>query len=260
VAPDAVVLTIGERKITRAEFDRLLAAVAPNAATPAEKKKIAERFGELETFAAEARKRKLDDDPEIKEIISIQVDNVLAGTLNKKVSDETQLTDLDIRAYYNSHKDEFEEAQGSHILIRFKGSRVPLKPNEKDLTEPEALAKAQEIRAKIVAGGDFAALAKAESDDTGSASQGGDLKTFKHGQMVKPFDEAAFALPVGQVSEPVRTDFGYHIIKITSRTSKTFEEAKPEIEKKIKPTLTKLAMDKIKAQTTVTLNEDFFGK
>jgi parvulin-like peptidyl-prolyl isomerase len=78
--------------------------------------------------------------------------------------------------------------------------------------------------------------------------------------MVKPFDEAAFALPVGQVSEPVRTDFGYHIIKITSRTSKTFEEAKPEIEKKIKPTLTKLAMDKIKAQTTVTLNEDFFGK
>jgi parvulin-like peptidyl-prolyl isomerase len=58
----------------------------------------------------------------------------------------------------------------------------------------------------------------------------------------------------------VRTDFGYHIIKITSRTSKTFEEAKPEIEKKIKPTLTKLAMDKIKAQTTVTLNEDFFGK
>jgi len=260
VAPDAIVLTIGERKITRAQFDRLLAAVAPNAATPAEKKKIAERYGELETFAAEARKRKLDDDPEIKEIISIQVDNVLAGTLNKKVSDETQLTDLDIRAYYNSHKDEFEEAQGSHILIRFKGSRVPLKPNEKDLTEPEALAKAQEIRAKIVAGGDFAALAKAESDDTGSASLGGDLKTFKHGQMVKPFDDAAFSLPVGQVSEPVRTDFGYHIIKITSRTSKTFEEAKPEIEKKIKPTLTKVAMDKIKAQTTVTLNEDFFGK
>jgi len=263
VAPDAVVLTIGARKITRAQFEQLLAALAQNgrpAVTPADKRKVAEQYGELETFAQEARSRKLDESPETKEMMSIQVDNVLASTLAKKVADETQLTDLDLRAYYNSHKDEFEEAQGSHILIRFKGSRVPLKPNEKDLTEPEALAKAQEIRAKIVAGADFATLAKAESDDTGSATKGGELGRFRHGQMVKPFDEAAFSLPVGQVSEPVRTDFGYHVIKITSRTSKTFEDAKPEIEKKIKPTLTKEAMEKIKAQTPVTLNEDFFGK
>ena len=263
VAPDAVVLTIGARKITRVQFEQLLAALAQNghpAVTPADKRKVAEQYGELETFAQEARSRKLDESPETKEMISIQVDNVLASTLAKKVTDETQLTDLDLRAYYNSHKDEFEEAQGSHILIRFKGSRVPLKPNEKDLTEPEALAKAQEIRAKIVAGADFPTLAKAESDDIGSATKGGELGSFRHGQMVKPFDEAAFTLPIGQVSEPVRTDFGYHVIKITSRTSKTFEDAKPEIEKKIKPTLTKEAMEKIKAQTPVTLNEDFFGK
>ena len=263
VAPDTVVLTIGARKITRAQFDQLLAALAQNgrpAVTPADKRKVAEQYGELETFAQEARSRKLDESPEIKEMMSIQVDNVLASTLAKKVAEETQLTDLDLRAYYNAHKDEFEEAQGSHILIRFKGSRVPLKPNEKDLTEPEALAKAQEIRAKIVAGGDFAALAKAESDDAGSGAKGGELGAFRHGQMVKPFDEAAFSLPVGQVSEPVRTDFGYHVIKITSRTSKTYEEAKPEIEKKIKPTIAKVAMDKIKAQTPVTLNEEFFGK
>ncbi len=263
VAPDAVVLTIGARKITRAQFEQLLAALAQNgraAVTPADKRKVAEQYGELETFAQEARSRKLDESPATKEMISIQADNVLASTLAKKVADETQLTDLDLRAYYNSHKDEFEEAQGSHILIRFKGSRVPLKPNEKDLTEPEALAKAQEIRAKIVGGADFATLAKAESDDTGSAAKGGELGTVRHGQMVPPFDKAAFSLPIGEVSEPIRTDFGYHVIKITSRTAKTFEEAKPEIEKKIKPTLTKEAMEKIKAQTPVTLNEDFFGK
>ncbi len=263
VAPDAVVLTIGARKITRAQFDELLAALAQNgrpAVTPADKRKVAEQYGELEALAQEARSRKLDESPEIKEMMSIQMDNVLASSLAKKIAEETQLTDPDLRAYYDAHKNEFEEAQGSHILIRFRGSRVPLKPNEKDLTEPEALAKAQEIRGKIVAGGDFAALAKAESDDAGSATKGGELGAFRHGQMVKPFDEAAFSLPVGQVSEPVRTDFGYHIIKITSRTSKTFDEAKPEIEKKIKPTLAKAAMEKIKAQTPVTLNEDFFGK
>lgn len=263
VAPDAVVLTIGARKITRAQFEELLAALAQNgrpAVTPADKRKVAEQYGDLETYAQEARNRKLDQNPETKQMMAIQTDNVLASTLAKQVAEDTQLSDADLHAYYDAHKDEFEEAQGSHILIRFKGSRVPLKPNEKDLTEPEALAKAQEIRGKLVAGGDFAALAKAESDDTGSATKGGELGSFRHGQMVKPFDEAAFTLPVGKVSEPVRTDFGYHIIKITSRTSKTFEEAKPEIEKKIKPALTKEAMEKIKAQTPVTLNDEFFGK
>lgn len=263
LASDAVVLTIGDRKITRAQFEELLAALAQNgrpAVSPADKRKVAEQYGELETLAQEARKRMLDQSPEMKTMLSIQTDNVLASSLAKKVSDDVQFTDLDLRAYYNENKDEFEEAKGSHILIRFKGSSVPLKPNEKDLTEPEALAKAQDLRGKIVAGADFAALAKAESDDAGSAAKGGDLGTFRHKQMVAPFDEAAFKVPIGEVSEPVRTQFGYHLIKISSRTSKTFDDAKPEIEKQLKPKLAKEAMEKIKAQSPVTLNDQYFVK
>jgi peptidyl-prolyl cis-trans isomerase C len=263
LAPDAVVLTIGDRKITRAQFEELLAALAQNgrpAVSPADKRKVAEQYGELETLAQEARKRMLDQSPEMKTMLSIQTDNVLASSLAKKVSDDVQFTDLDLRAYYNENKDEFEEAKGSHILIRFKGSSVPLKPNEKDLTEPEALAKAQDLRSKIVAGADFATLAKAESDDAGSAAKGGDLGTFRHKQMVAPFDEAAFKVPIGEVSEPVRTQFGYHLIKISSRTSKTFDDAKPEIEKQLKPKLAKEAMEKIKAQSPVTLNDQYFVK
>jgi len=255
-----VVLTIGERKITRAQFEALQTDAAPSATTPDKKRKLAEQYGELETMAQEARKRMLDQSPQAKQLISIQVDNVLANLLAKKIQDDAVFTDLDLRAYYNAHKDEYEEAKGSHILIRFKGSKVPLKPNEKDLTEPEALAKAQDIRSKLVAGTDFATLAKTESDDAGSGTKGGDLGSFRRGQMVKPFDEAAFTLPIGQVSEPVRTDFGYHIIKISSRTSKTFEEAKPDIEKQLKPKMARDAVDKIKAQSPVTLNEEYFGK
>ena len=66
--------------------------------------------------------------------------------------------------------------------------------------------------------------------------------------MVPAFDQAAFTVPVGQVSEPVKTQFGYHIIKITSRTAKTFDEAKPEIEKELKPKMAKEALEQIKAQ------------
>jgi parvulin-like peptidyl-prolyl isomerase len=260
---DTVVLTIGDQKMTRAQFEELLSALAQNgrpAATPAARRQVAEQFGELETLAQEARKRKMDQSPATKQMMAIQADNFLASALARQVSDDVKLSDTDVQAYYNLHKSEYEEAQASHILIRYKGSQVPLKPNQKDLTDEEALAKAQDIRKKLQAGGDFAALAKAESDDAGSGANGGSLGKFTHGQMVAAFDQAAFTLPVGQLSEPVKTQFGYHIIKVESRTAKTFEEAKPDIEKQIKPKLTQEALDKIKHQTPVTLNDSYFGK
>jgi peptidyl-prolyl cis-trans isomerase C len=78
--------------------------------------------------------------------------------------------------------------------------------------------------------------------------------------MVPPFDQAAFSVPVGQVSEPVKTQFGYHIIKITARNSKPFEEAKAQIEKDLKPKMAKEAMEQVKAHTPVTLNDSYFGR
>jgi len=263
IAPDTVVLTIGDKQMTRAQFEVLLAALAQNgrpASSPAQKRQVAEQYSELETMAQEARKRKLDESAEVKQMMAIQADSYLANTLAKKVTDDTHFTELDLRSYYNDHKGEFEEAKGSHILIRFKGSTVPLKPNQKDLTDAEALAKAQDLRKQILAGADFATLAKAESDDVGSGAKGGDLGEFKHGQMVPAFDQAAFALPVGQVSEPVKTQFGYHIIKITSREAKSFDDAKPQIEKDLKPKMAKEALEQVKAHTNVSLNDAYFGK
>jgi peptidyl-prolyl cis-trans isomerase C len=262
VAPETVVLTIGAQQIRCAQFELLLSALAVNgrpASSPAQKRQVAEQYAELETMAQEARKRKLDESAEVKQMMAIQVDSYLANTLAKQISDGTKFSELDLRSYYDANKGEFEEAQGSHILIRFKGSAVALKPNEKDLTDEEALAKAQDIRKKILAGADFATLAKAESDDPGSGAKGGDLGKFKRGQMVAPFDKAAFALPIGEVSEPVKTQFGYHIIKITARTSKSFDEARPQIEKDLKPKLAKESIEQVKAHTAVTLNDSYFG-
>jgi parvulin-like peptidyl-prolyl isomerase len=262
LAPDTVVLTIGAQTLTRAQFELLLSALAENgrpANTAAQKRQVAEQYAELETMAQEARKRKLDDSPQVKQMMAIQSDSFLANALAKRIADDTHFTELDLRGYYDSHKNEFEEAQGSHILIRFKGSTVPLKPNEKDLTDEEALAKAQDLRKKILAGADFAELAKTESDDAGSGAKGGDLGTFKHGQMVPAFDQAAFSIPVGEVSEPIKTQFGYHLIKIKSRDAKSFDASKAQIEKDLKPKMTKEAMEQVKAHTAVTLNDAYFG-
>lgn len=263
VAPDSVVITIGTQNITRAQFEQLLSALADNgkpAKTAAQKRQLAEQYAELETMVQEARKRKLDEDGEIKQLMGIQSDSVLANALAKRISEDTHFTDLDLRSYYDTHKSEFEEAKGSHILIRFKGAAgAPAKAGEKELTDAEALAKAQDLRKQILAGADFAALAKANSADPGSAVKGGELGTFRHGQMVAPFDQAAFTIPVGEVSEPVKTQFGYHLIKIESRTAKTFDEVKPQIEKDLKPKMTRDAIDQIKAHTAVTLNDSYFG-
>ena len=93
-------------------------------------------------------------------------------------------------------------------------------------------AKAKELRAKIVGGGDFAALAKENSTDTGSKEQGGLLGYFGKGQMVPEFETAVFKLQEGEVSEPVKTNFGWHIIKLEDRRRKeppTFDSVKATI-------------------------------
>ncbi len=196
------------RNITRAQFEMLLVRIRDNgrpANTAAQKRQVAEQYAELETWLRKPASASWMRSPEVKQMMAIQSDSVLANTLAKADLRRHAIQRARLRSYYDPHKDEFEEAKGSHILIRFKGSTVPLKPDEKDLTAEEALAKAQDIRKQILAGADFAAIAKAESDDAGSGGQGRRFgSASRHGQMVAQFDQAAFSLPVGEVSEPVK--------------------------------------------------------
>ncbi|MDD3147871.1 MAG: peptidylprolyl isomerase [Candidatus Riflebacteria bacterium] len=100
-----------------------------------------------------------------------------------------------------------------------------------------AKAKIEAILAKVNAGEDFATLATANSDDTGSAKKGGDLGEFARGSMVKPFEEAAFSAQIGKVTEPVRSQYGYHIIKVDARIPEkvqSFEDVKEQLTSEIR--------------------------
>ena len=162
------------------------------------------------------------------------------------------------RAFYEQHKTDWERLRGRHILIRFQGSRVPVRPGQNDITEQEAFAKAQVLSKRLAAGADFAAMAKAESDDVNSGANGGDLGLFRRGQMMPSFEEAAFKLPVGQVSEPVRSDYGYHVILVEKKESKTFEEVRAEVEQRLRPELAQKAMEDLRKQTAVTLDPAYY--
>jgi peptidyl-prolyl cis-trans isomerase C len=262
-AADPVVLTIGSEKITKSTFDAIIASLSEQqqaaVATPEAKRNLAEQIAELKMMAQEARVRRLDQSPALQTKIVLQAETVLAQAVYAEMI-KAPPSEADMQAYYKAHEKEWMEAKGKHILIRFTGSRVPARDGHPDLSEEKALESAKAIRAKLVAGASFAELAKSESDDQGSGENGGDLGTFPQGAMVEEFDKVAFEIPVGQVSEPVKSAFGYHLILIESRGAKKFEDVKPDIEAAMKPELGQKAVEALKAKTAVVYDEGYFGK
>lgn len=148
----------------------------------------------------------------------------------EKVRETVQVPDADVEAFYTQNKAQYTtegRVRASHILLKTEG---------KD--EAAVKAKAEALLAQVKApGADFAALAKANSEDEGSAVNGGDLNYFGKGQMVPEFEQAAFALKANEVSGLVKTTFGFHIIKVIDsqpETSRPVAEVKPEIVDQLK--------------------------
>ena len=155
----------------------------------------------------------------------MRVAKMLQGEVNVGVGVQPQ----EVTAFYEKNPDKFkqgERVRASHILIR-----VPEKADPK--TKEEARTKVAGVLNEVKAGKDFGELAKNYSQDPGSAANGGDLGFFAQGQMVGPFEQAAFALKPGAVSDIVETPFGFHIIKVAEKQparTVPLEEAKPQIE------------------------------
>jgi len=260
---DPVVLTVGSEKITQSMFQEIISSLPAQQqaqlTSPEARRSLAEQVAELKVMAQEARARKLDQSQAVKAKLALQSDQILAGAVYQQLT-AGDPDDAALRAYYAAHKQDWDEVKARHILIRMQGSRVPVRDGHKDLTDAEALAKAKEVRAKIIAGAKFEDQAKLESDDTGSGENGGDLGTFGAGQMVPEFDDVVFKAPLGQVTEPIKTAFGYHLILVEDRKAKPFEDAKGEIEQKIRPEMGQKAIDNLKAKTPIVYDEKFFGK
>jgi peptidyl-prolyl cis-trans isomerase C len=263
VPPEAVVLTVGEDKLTKAQFDMLIASLPPQqqaqAQSPKGRRDIADKLVEIMTLAQQAKAKKLDQSPKVQTQMRLAIDQLLATVAYRDLAESTPPSDEALKAYYEEHKGDWEEVKARHILIRFQGSKMPLANGKKDLTEAEALAKATELRAKIVAGADFAVVAKESSDDTGSGANGGELgPAFGRGAMVPEFEKEAFALPVGQVSQPVKSPFGYHLIKVESHGTKPFDEVKVTLMKRMPDEMAKKALADLKTKKPAVYNDAFF--
>ena len=170
--------------------------------------KVAELKEELgENFELVLQQNQLKDEEELKEVLKDQLLMEKAALKDVKVSEE------EVKKRYEEYK---PEIKASHILVE----------DEKT---------AQEVKKKLDEGAKFEDLAKEYSQDPGSAAQGGDLGFFGPGKMVPEFEEAAYALEVNKISEPVKSQHGFHIIKVTEKKEKeSYEQMKDELEYELK--------------------------
>lgn len=192
-----------------------------------------ERFLAQVKLAPDAVKQYYDTHPnEFRVAEQVRVEYValrMEGLMSEISIDPAQ-----VRKYYDEHRAEFEgrpERQASHILIAVEAGASPE-------DKQKAREKAEEISRQLKQSpGRFAELAKQHSQDPGSASNGGDLGFFGRGTMPKAFEEAVFAMKPGEVSAPVESEYGFHVIRLVNvkgGETRSFEEARTQIETELK--------------------------
>ncbi len=262
-ASDPVVFTAGGETMTRTQFERVLANLSPQvraqAATPDGKRQLADKLADMKILVQEARSRGLQSTPDVASQLKMQEDNLLANAMYQQLVQTAKPSETELKAAYEAHKAELEQVKTRHILVRFQGSPVALRKDQKELTDAEALAKAKALRERIVKGEDFGAVAKAESDDTVTGAKGGDLGTLGHGRMIPEFEQAVFALTPGQISEPVKTKFGYHLVQAQERITPEFEKVRGDLERQLQNDAATRTVRALREKAGVVFSPDYFG-
>src|SRR5271156_3024853 len=186
------------------------------------RKQINPTDAELQAFFKQSAARYKDAIPETRKLTYIALNQTAVPGGTPAVPDQQVLQ------YYQGHQKDYqvpEEVKVRHILIKVDAGADPK-------VDAAAKQKAEDLLKQIKGGADFAALAKANSDDPGSKEQGGELGMIQRGVTVAPFEKAAFALQPGQISDVVKSDFGYHIIKVEEKETahlKPLDEVKAQI-------------------------------
>lgn len=218
-----IVAKVNDKEITQQDVMKFLNDLGPQVAmqfqSPEGIKKVVEELVNQELLFLDAKEENLEEEEEFKAIVEENKNILLKNyALNKLIQNE-DANEEELKKYYEEHKSYFKKpksAKASHILVN---------------TEEEA----KDILEKINNGMAFEEAAK-EYSNCPSKQRGGDLGEFSEGQMVPEFEEVVFTMEEGSISEPVKTQHGYHIIKLENRSEakeKTFEEVKDEVYKQV---------------------------
>lgn len=210
---------VGGVEITRETLDELIQSMPPQYAQQLQMsgdEALVEEAINQELFLLDAQDKNLEESPLYQAEMKRLKKQLLRGVAINSVLENVAVDEADVKAYYDDHSHEFigeEEISASHILV-------------------DSEEAAADVKRRLDEGAVFAELAK-EVSSCPSSENGGNLGHFTRGRMVPEFEEAAFALELDEVSEPVQTQFGYHIIKLDHRHEARkyeFEEVREQIE------------------------------
>lgn len=229
------------------EVETLPPYLKPMTETLEGKKEMLETMVIRELILQEAKKEGVESSPAVAEkLADLKKRVVVEAYLKKKVEEQSNISDDEMKKFYEQNKDKFvsgDQVRASHILVK----------TEKD---------AQDVQAKLKAGGKFEELAQKYSMDAAN-SKGGDLGWFSKGAMLPEFEKVAFGLKEGETSGIVKTKYGFHIIKVTGKRpagTRSFEEVKDQLKAALLPTKQQDVFQKLKEDlkknSKYTIKED----
>jgi peptidyl-prolyl cis-trans isomerase C len=249
-----VVMRINGEGVTALEFSRFLEQVPAEQrdyfTTPAGRRQLAEEIVRMKVLEQEAKRLGITNDPEVQEQIRMAATQITAGRALQKIADEK--IDEKIRQEYEKSKDRAMSLR--HILIAYQGGQAPARGGKEAPPEAAAMQRAQAIVARLRGGADFARTAQTESDDEGSGAQGGMIGPPRP-DFPRPILEAASKLKPGEISAPVKTEFGLHILTMERASLEQFD---PMVRQAVRQRSAEEAIRKLQSGAKVDLDPQFF--
>jgi peptidyl-prolyl cis-trans isomerase C len=245
--PETIVSSFNGQTITLGELNQIWDQIPADSKLQLTKRSVLDQLISEKLLIQEAKNKGLEQDKDVLEQIKKITEQILVQSfIEKEIIGKVKVEDQEALTYYEANKDKFitkEQVYLYNILV--------------DTEE-----KAKDILEKLKAGGDFIEIAKEQSTGP-SAAQGGDLGYISKGDLIPEIENVVFALEIGSISDIIKSEYGFHILKVTDKKPevlKTFEEVKEEITKTLLSTKQKEAFDKLieelKAQVTIEINEE----
>lgn len=224
---DPVVLRVGAARFTASEYRALAGNGAP-AAAGIDDPQAVRQFADRVILQEQARQQHLERDPVVAARLRQAADAILADAATAALASSAHIDEAQLQRQFKAHPGDYDEYHLSHIFVALHPQSDARRGH--DLSEAQALQRAEALKRQLDAGADFATLAMSESDDGSTAVDGGQLSPAFGRYLADPFVAPVQQLAVNQVSAPVRGPDGYHLIHLDAKTEARFDAVRGQIE------------------------------
>lgn len=272
ISSDAVVITIGDLKLTAGDVEKIMASLPPQNrqffSSPSGRPQFADFLVRTKLYVREAEKRGLQDREDVKRSMAIFRESLLSREVEKELVQEIKITDPEAKQFLEANSKSFEQAKVRRIVVRSASTSqfyADGKPSDQLPTDEQAKAKVEDIRRKITEGADFEEMAAKFSDDPMTSGKGGDLGFVRRVNqdprvlLTPPMLDAMFALKAGEMSQIIQTPFGFELFKLEELKSPKLEEVRQEVDNAIRQQKYEAMYQEMKARSAVKIDEAYFG-